>query len=453
MTDGLRSIFRFSWAMSLFGIRQTAELMTSLGTARSPRRAAAAFDAVARAAAEQLDSALADAYREGDRWQGELIDAVFRAFAPAVDLSRDLASVTLVRGSLVALRQSAAMLETAMPDGARVVWQELRNKLQAFESFQYTGRILDFEDLTEATLHDRLERAERAGPFLTLWLTEGLGFAFAEAAWEAGEPRHLLRQRSLEDLPADSLIPLHTGMGLSLARRLLPDLDPSDPAADVAAGLERFEKLCRSNARGGFALAVYEALGLVVRQLAPEAIDEIDRVLARAGAEAAGADVDAGEVLRGAFWHGIGRGLYFVASQVLPGSLGRAVERVRREAPAGLARHNALAGLAWAVTLVNFRQPAVLENWLEGERFRGGEGDAAGHGIASATLLWADVAGEESRFEAFRGHRPRPVVAESWRRLVKEPCDRALAGWREIKDGAGPDELFYYPSATPERRD
>ncbi len=438
--DGIRKVARFSWGMSLFGIRQTAELMTALCTARSPRQATAAFDAVAGAAADQLEEGLSDAYRDGDRWQGELLDAVFRAVDPVVDASRELASQTLVRGSLAALRQSATVLETAMPSGSRVSWQELRDKLEAFDGFQYADRILGFED-AELSLQAQLERAERRGPFRSLWLTEGLGFAFAEAAWDRGEPRHLLRRPALLDLPACSLIPLHTGIGLSLARRLLPDLESSDPAI-VAAGLERFARLCRDNSRDGYALAAYEALGLVVRQLAPQAAGEIDRALARGDGDR-----------RGAFWHGLGRGLYVAATQVLPGSLGRAVDRLRRETPAGLGRLNALSGLAWAVTLINFRQPAVLEAMLKDQPFDDDEADAVGRGIAAALLLWFDAAGEETHFAAFRGHRPEAGVAERWQRMVTEPCAEALAGWHQVKSGPGPGEIFRLtslPESSPE---
>ncbi len=109
MSDGIRSMIRFSWAMSLFGARQAAELMTALATARSPRRATEAFDAVAEAAAEGLDGGLRDAWRAGERLQESLLDTVFRVFDPALDASRALASRTLVRGSLMAVRQSEAM--------------------------------------------------------------------------------------------------------------------------------------------------------------------------------------------------------------------------------------------------------------------------------------------------------------------------------------------------------
>ena len=439
MSDVVRSMIRLSWAMSLFGIRQTAELVTALGTARAPRQVSAAFDAVAAAASEQLEGRLRRAHRDGDRWQGRLIDAAFSTLDPAFDASRQALTQTVLRGSLITFRQSAELLSAALPAPSRATWQEVRNKLEAFEHFQFVDQILDFRGLSRraSDLRDRVEAAERCGPFMTLWLTEGLGYAFAEAAWQAGEPRDLLRRSSLDELPAESLIPLHTGMGLSLARRLLPDLDPPSPAA-VSAALERYERLCRSNARDGFALASYEALGLIVRHLAGEAVGEIDRALARAGD---------GEKHRGAFWHGLGRGLYFVVTQTLPGSTGRAVAKARREAPDAAARLNALAGLAWAVALVNFRQPEVLERFLEDQQFRGAEGDAVAHGIASAFLLWADAAGRETFFEAFRHHRPGAGAAELWRRRVSEPCEQALERWHEIKRGAGPGEIFQYRRA------
>ncbi len=432
MTDGIRSMARFSWAMSLFGVQQTAELMAAFGGARSPRRAAASFDAVARAAADQLEAGPRAAYRDGDRWLGELLDDLFNAADPLVDASRELASRTLVRGSLLAFRQSAAIFEVTMPGGSPVAWQELLNKLEAFDHFQYAERILDAdEDLLADSLHDKLERAGRHGPYLELWLTEGLGFAVAEAAWEGGEPRRLLCRPELAELPVASLIPLHTGMGLSLARRLIPDLEPPAEPAGVAAALERFARLCRDNARDGYALAAYEALGLVVRQLAPGAASGIDRQLARAGERSR----------RGAFWHGFGRGLYFAASQALPGSLGRAAGRARREAPVGIPRRNALSGLAWAVTLVNFRQPSVLEAWLDDQRFADDEAGAVGRGIASAVLLWLESAGKEHHFEAFNRHRP--ASTERWRRMVTEPIDRAFAGWSGVKSGPGPGEIFH----------
>lgn len=429
MTEMMQSMIRFSWAMSLFGVKQATEMMSALGTARSPRRATTSFDAVSRAAEGQLGDAFVEAFRTGDRWQGDLIDALFGVVDPALDLSRSLASKTLLRGSLAVLRSSAAMLSAAMPDGGGLRWRELQNKLEAFESFQYVDQILGFSELGDATLEERFEQARASGPFLELWLTEGLGFVYAEAQ-RGGSPRDLLRRPSLDELPEESLIPLHTGMGLSLARHALPDLD-----ADLPAALERLWVLCQRNSRDGFALAAWEALGLVVRQLAPDKVGDVDRELARG---------DASGEPHEAFWHGLGRGLYFVASQSLPGSAGRAARKVRQEAPAGAPRLNALSGLAWALTLVNFRQPRVLAEFLDAEDFAGADADAVSQGIASAALLWADAAGEESTLEAFLEHQPAGVGAERWRRLVTAPYRAAAKGWGDVKSGPGPGSIFRY---------
>jgi len=435
VTDVIQSLIRCSWAMSLFGVRQTFEVLSALGKAQSPRPATDAFEAVSGAVEEHLGGTFGDAYRTGNRWQSDLIEAVFNFADPAVGLSTSVASQTLLRGSLIMLRQSAQILQATMPSGSRLIWQELQNKLEAFESFQYVDRILGFGKLEDADLSRLAGEAGRSGPYLKLWLTEGLGFAFAEAAWGDGEPEGLLRHSTLDQLPEESLIPLHTGMGLSLARHLLPDLSSGDPAL-VEAALERLWRWCERNAREGFALACFEALGLIVRQLIPEAAAEIDAALSWKGE-----DTDRRE----AFWHGLGRGLYFTATQALPGSTGRAVDKARREAPDRLARRNALSGLAWAVTLVNFRQPEILEALLRSRDFDAEECSAVSAGIASASLLWLDSAGEESQWRGFRRHRPAAEAVERWQRMVSGPCDAAIEGWDAVKAGPGPGSIFHYP--------
>ena len=429
MTDVVRSMIRFSWAMSCFGARQASEMIASLGLARSPRSITTALDRVSRAAAAQLNENLAETYRSGDRWQQVMVDTVFGALDPAVDLSRSVATKTVLRGSLATLRQSANLLAAAMPAEGRVIWRELCNKLEAFESFQYTDQILSFGDLDVASLREQVTRAEGNGPYLRLWLTEGLGFAFAEAAWDDGEPQALLRSPHLDALPRDSLIPLHTGMGLSLARHILPDLAAGVSAAGEA--LRRFMVLCEDNARDGYALASYEGLGLIVRQLAPEAAADVDRVLLRESSNH-----------RDAFWHGLGRGLYFVATQAWPGSTGRAVTKVRNETPEGSPRLNALSGLAWALTLVNFRQPEVLDHFLAEQQFEGVERDAVATGVASAVVLWNESAGAESFLEAFRAYRVSEERAATWEQVVTDPCAKALADWPALRNGQGPGELF-----------
>jgi hypothetical protein len=70
MRELTRSMASFSWAMSLFGVEQMANLI-------SPRRAADAFGAVARSAQGTLGPGLRSAFQTGDRLQGAMIDFSF----------------------------------------------------------------------------------------------------------------------------------------------------------------------------------------------------------------------------------------------------------------------------------------------------------------------------------------------------------------------------------------
>src|SRR5262245_3868512 len=70
MRDLTKSVFSFSWAMSLFGIQQAVNLFT-------PSKAARAFDNVTGAAKEQFDGALKATFRSGDNLQREIADIIF----------------------------------------------------------------------------------------------------------------------------------------------------------------------------------------------------------------------------------------------------------------------------------------------------------------------------------------------------------------------------------------
>lgn len=70
MRDLTKSIFSFSWAMSLFGLRQMGALL-------APRNGTSALDAVTRCTEDQLGSLLRPTFRAGDNLQRGLIDLMF----------------------------------------------------------------------------------------------------------------------------------------------------------------------------------------------------------------------------------------------------------------------------------------------------------------------------------------------------------------------------------------
>ena len=252
------------------------------------------------------------------------------------------------------MQQSAEVFKFLMPGrDNRLAWQEFQNKLQAFDLFEHVDVTLHLPSGFELSLPALVEQAEALGPYLAVWALEGLGRYYAETYWESqGTPQHLLTADQVRALPVRSLIPLHTGMGLSLADRLLATLKPQSSDAAIDTVLQQFIALCEDNSREGYTGAVLEALGLVTRLRYPQLVRIVDRRLSAI----------APDVL-GYFWHGVGRGLYFLPLNALPcsSSTWRAVEMAQDEAPHTLGRLNALGGLAWAVTLVNIRHPAILE--------------------------------------------------------------------------------------------
>jgi haloalkane dehalogenase len=81
MWEFTKSILSFSWAISLFGVQQIANLLT-------PSKATKAFEDVAHAAEAELSNPLRTAFRAGDTLQRGFLDLTFGAVAgPAADPS------------------------------------------------------------------------------------------------------------------------------------------------------------------------------------------------------------------------------------------------------------------------------------------------------------------------------------------------------------------------------
>src|ERR1041384_5269017 len=73
MRDFTKSIFSFSWAMSLFGVQQTTYLL-------SPAKAAKAFDSVTEATQGQFTDVLKTTFNAGDKLQRSALDMTLGMF-------------------------------------------------------------------------------------------------------------------------------------------------------------------------------------------------------------------------------------------------------------------------------------------------------------------------------------------------------------------------------------
>src|SRR5262249_13744050 len=151
----------------------------------------------------------------------------------------------------------------------------------------------------------------------------------------------------------------------------------------VRASVRQFLGLCRANCRPGYVGAAQESLGLFARVFRPEGVvPVVDR-------ELAALDADALDY----YWHGVGRALYFSPTDFLPfgRSAWEAVEPVRGEAPRERARRNAVAGLAWATTLVNMLRPEVMEGVVRRLGDTLGRDDAFASGVSSSIVMRQDT--------------------------------------------------------------
>src|SRR5262245_56675614 len=75
MRELIKAVLRFSWATSLFGVRQLAAGLTD-GLGNVPAGPAPAFQKVAGAAAATLEGFLSDLHDSGARLQSRVVDAV-----------------------------------------------------------------------------------------------------------------------------------------------------------------------------------------------------------------------------------------------------------------------------------------------------------------------------------------------------------------------------------------
>lgn len=119
MRELTKSLFSFSWAMSLFGVQQMVNLT-------KPDKAAQAFDAVTDAAVAGFEGVTKAAFQTGDRLQQQMVDLTLGMFSrDALEPSR------LMRTASDALRQSA--------EAATQGFQEATARVQSLAQEQANG--------------------------------------------------------------------------------------------------------------------------------------------------------------------------------------------------------------------------------------------------------------------------------------------------------------------------
>lgn len=320
-----------------------------------------------------------------------------------------------------------------LPGEAGPAWQELRNKLEVFLLVSELPTVLRINEKQWVSLPDLVNRAYSLSSFAVLWAVEGVGHYYADAYWDRSGESHGLLLPEAVDVPEKSLLMLHAGIGLSFAHRLLNSVTSESSASEIRTVVEQIVRLCRDNSREGYLGPAIESLGLVTREFFPDMVGSVHQHLLAVAPE-----------VEGYFWHGLGRALYFSREYFLP--VLRTVWRsVQREAPPGLGQRNAMAGLAWAATLVNMRQPHIMEGILphiESSPLA----EAFTQGVSSSVMMREDTTPHESFVRAFYQHEPTTTSRNqvlTWNKRVGGPVRSALdSAYPALKDSGRLGEIF-----------
>ena len=366
----------------------------------------------------------------GDGLQRAVTDGFFNLLRP-----RTWMPDNILRLSSDAVRQTVQLSRLLLPDQANLAWQELRNKLEVFVLVRNLSSILGLPAGQFIPLPQLVEKAYSVNTFQALWAVEGLGHYYTDTYWEQkGVPQGLLSEEQAP-VPAKSLLMLHAGMGLSFADRLLGNLTSQASDGQLRSAIQYFLALVKANSRPGYLGAAVESLGLVTRDFYPDFLQRVNEQLRIVGPE-----------FMGYFWHGAGRALYFSREYFLP-VLRTVWSGVDQEAANAPDRLSSMAGLSWAVTLVNMRQPSIMENVVRSYIEQSDLTEGFTNGVVSSIIMRQDTTPDASFATSFIQHRPASdgQLAAAWQRFIGAPVQAALHNYYPVlQQHHALDQVFRY---------
>ncbi len=440
MREFTKAALSFPWAMSLF----SAEQLTNILMPQNSSKATTAFDAVTQAAGEQLSEMVKSLFLLGDNLQREMTDLAFGLLTPeALDPSGRMTSEFL--------QLSTELFRSLNPgqDGMLTL-QELQNKLQVFLLVRNVREQLQLPPTPPyPSLLEVVRKAYAMEPYPALWAVEGLGHWYADTFYTRNiTPQGILTEESVSELPPQSLTMLHAGIGMAFAQHALRPLNHLSPTSEIRRALEQTILLCRENSRPGYEGAAMESLGLITQN--GQFYDETrpDQMVQIVSRELEQIDPEVFEY----FWHGVGRAHYFLPIHFIPGygSIWHAVGMIRQATPNDLAWLNAIAGLAWGVTMVNIRQPQIVANFLQYHGAQLVADDGFANGVASSIMMRYDTTPDAPFITPYYQYQPASTdsqLVQLWQSHVQQPCTAALRDYYPLlKHNNRLAEIFRYHS-------
>jgi len=384
-------------------------------------------DVLRRTAENQMGEVTNTLFDAGQALQTAVLDRMFATFAPAT-----LNPEVLCRQSGEIFREVAGSLRFFLPgDSNRLAWLEVENKGEVYRLVKDLAKVLYLQP------HEALVRMSEKGyglpEFAALWAIEGVGHYYADCdRSDAPGPRNLLSPDNSRNVPSKALLMLHAGMGLSFADRLLGQMAPAVLGRDLGAQVSKFIYWCHLNSQLGYEGAALESLGLVARTLYPSMVHPIDRFLRQSHPASVAY-----------FWHGVGRALYFAPVFFLP-FFEDPWQELDKESIDEHSLQNVTAGLAWAVSLVNMRQPEIIERILP--RKDSPRWLAFTNGILSSVIVREEVTPGAELLSRFVNHQSLDEpTRQLWDQFVRKPCEVGLErDYPALKRGHRLGELFQY---------
>lgn len=252
-----------------------------------------------------------------------------------------------------AMRRSTDAARISLsPQATAATMIEIRNKAEVYFLVRGNRHTLGIPSTypDPFPLSFYLERAYDRDDFPALFAVEGLGREFGRSqVRKDSSVSGLLLEDAHLPLPRKSILMLHAGLGMSFAKDLLDNLPRQAGRAELETAIDQFVALCRRNSSPGYQIAALEPLGLVTRTFHARLTRDVDEVLAARHPE-----------LRRLYWHGAGRAIYFLAQNALPCATWDSFLQCEQECVDALSREELFAGQAWAFSMVNLREPAVL---------------------------------------------------------------------------------------------
>jgi hypothetical protein len=439
MRELAKSAVSYTWGMSLFGVQQALNILSPSSLTQPARKANDAFFTVKTAAENQFGDLAFAAYQVVDEVQRNLTDLLF----DTVTL-RTLNPAYVSQLTSAVVEQSQDTLRTfSSTENIRLAWVSLKNNYEVYNLVKHVSSLLHVpEGEQQLNLRKLIDDAYALGAYPDLWAIEGLGHIYALTFWNKGRPiRGILTNVGPEVVPAKSLTMMHAGIGLGFAQQLLNTITPFRSPEEIGRVLGEFVTLVDENSRRGYEGAAYESLGLVTRTWHPQMVGVVDDYLRKSATR-----------VRSYFWHGVGRAHYFLPLYFVPGLLSPWLA-VEREAPDELALLNMTAGLAWATTIVNVKQPELMENFIRlyGDRVSRTPGFT--NGLMSTLIMGIDITPNDTfimRFLDYRPARSDARVVELWEKLVAQPGKEAVFHIHAIlKKHERLGEVFqYHPSLS-----